>query len=346
MSSDRPARATLETVARELGLSTATVSNAYNRPDQLSAATRQRVLEAAARLGYPGPHPVAATLRRGRIGALAWVFEDPISYVLHDPAAVAFLRGLGEGCEEAGVALTLVPGAGPDADPLRTALADGFVWDSDLDGGARLEALAAGGRPLVIVDGPPRTGAGHVGIDDHEGARLAAGHLLGLGHRRIAVVALRAAPGVDGPLTGEPAYRTTRRRLDGYRAAGLDPGAEVWACAENTPEAGARAAGALLDRDDPALRPTAILAMSDQLALGVMAAAATRRIRVPAGLSVVGFDDIPEAAGAGLTTIHQPHQAKGATAARLLLDPAGVAGQAIQLPVQRVLRASTAPPPA
>jgi DNA-binding LacI/PurR family transcriptional regulator len=86
--------------------------------------------------------------------------------------------------------------------------------------------------------------------------------------------------------------------------------------------------------------------MSDQLALGVMAAAATRRIRVPAGLSVVGFDDIPEAAGAGLTTIHQPHQAKGAAAARLLLDPAGVAGQAIRLPVQRVLRASTAPPPA
>jgi DNA-binding LacI/PurR family transcriptional regulator len=75
-----------------------------------------------------------------------------------------------------------------------------------------------------------------------------------------------------------------------------------------------------------------------------MAAAATRGIPVPAGLSVVGFDDIPEAAAAGLTTIHQPHHAKGAAAARLLLDPAGAAGRSVQLPVQRVLRASTAPP--
>src|ERR687895_1245056 len=84
-------RATLKEVAEELGVAPSTVSNAYNRPDQLSAALRERVLEAARRLGYPGPDPLARGLRRGRAGAIGLVYDSRLSYAVRDPAAVAFL---------------------------------------------------------------------------------------------------------------------------------------------------------------------------------------------------------------------------------------------------------------
>ncbi|MEW6638437.1 MAG: LacI family DNA-binding transcriptional regulator, partial [Actinomycetota bacterium] len=87
-------RATLREVAAEVGVSLATVSNAYNRPDQLSPALRERVFEAARRLGYPGPDPKGRGLRRGRAGAVGVVYADRLSYAFADPAAVKFLEGV------------------------------------------------------------------------------------------------------------------------------------------------------------------------------------------------------------------------------------------------------------
>ena len=99
--------ATLASLAAELGVSRTTVSNAYNRPDQLSAELRRRVLDTARRPGYPGPDPVARGLRRGRTGVVGLVYDEPLSYMFTDPAAVAFLGGLtAVGLAEAGVELT------------------------------------------------------------------------------------------------------------------------------------------------------------------------------------------------------------------------------------------------
>jgi len=146
----------------------------------------------------------------------------------------------------------------------------------------------------------------------------------------------------------EAGYGVIRDRLLGYRdaveAAGID-----WAAVpveERRPygqEAGRRAAAALLDRPD---RPTGLLAMSDELALGAMRAAEELGIAVPAELSVVGFDDTPPAALArpALTTVHQPHHDKGVAAVQWLLDPSGKPASQV-LPVELVVRASTAPPP-
>jgi DNA-binding LacI/PurR family transcriptional regulator len=102
-------RATLQTIADELGVSRSTVSNAYSRPDQLSAELRARVLQTAERLGYGGPHPGARSLRRGRIGAIGVVLTADLSMAFTDPYAVAYLRGLAQAAEERETSLLLIP---------------------------------------------------------------------------------------------------------------------------------------------------------------------------------------------------------------------------------------------
>ncbi len=345
---DGARRATMTTVARALGVSPSTVSNAYNRPDQLSADLRARVLATAARLGYAGPDPVARTLRHGRTGAIGLVYDEPLSFSFTDPAAVLCLRGVAAACERHAVGLTLVPRLPAGApDLVGTALVDGLVLYCLPADDDRLRVARERGLPVVAVDSPRPPLAPAVTVDDRGGARAAARHLLDLGHRRVAVVAERlAADGWEGtaPRARQDAnpYDGTRERLAGYRdaweAAGLDWDAvRVEERAPYGRDAGRRAA-----RDLLADRPTAVLAMSDELALGVLDAAAARGLRVPGDLSVVGFDDTPSAAAAGLTTVAQPHLEKGAAAARLLLDLPGGAAAPPPLPTRLVVRTSTA----
>ena len=101
-------RATLASLAAELKVSRTTISNAYNRPDQLSADLRDRVLATAKRLGYAGPDPVARSLRTRKAGAVGLVLTEPLNYSFSDPAALDFVAGLAESCEEAGQGLLLV----------------------------------------------------------------------------------------------------------------------------------------------------------------------------------------------------------------------------------------------
>src|SRR5919106_5478075 len=160
---------TLATIAAELGVSRMTVSNAYNHPDQLSATLREKILETAKRLGYPGPNPLAATLSRGRVGALGLLFDDPLSDAFADPSAVLFFGGVAAVCERLRVGLVLVPGGAgspPGSDLTRVALVDGFVAYCDVPDDERRQAIEERGLPMVIVDGPVRAGFPHVGIDD------------------------------------------------------------------------------------------------------------------------------------------------------------------------------------
>src|SRR3954463_1375811 len=104
-----PTTVTLADVAAHLGVSRTTVSNAYNRPNQLSPALREKVLAAALALGYNGPDPTARGLRRGQTGSLGLVFDAPLSYAFTDPAATLFLKGMARGLEEPGAALSIIP---------------------------------------------------------------------------------------------------------------------------------------------------------------------------------------------------------------------------------------------
>jgi DNA-binding LacI/PurR family transcriptional regulator len=346
---------TLATLARELGVSKATISNAYNHPDRLSAALRRRILDTAERLGYPGPNPAAATLSRGRVGAIGVVFFDDAAYALSfaftDPAHALFLQGIADTCGRAGVGLVLV--GGQRADLVRTALVDGFICQCDVPDDERIAAGLARGVPVVIVDGQPPAGMPSVRVDDRLGASLSARHLLGLGHHRLAVLSAPLAPTGATPADLDPhrqddvRYGVVRDRLRGYRSA-VEAVGLAWssvpiaAASPYGQNAARRATNLLLDAAD---RPTGLLAMTDELALGALSAATDRGIPVPEELSIVGFDDIPAAARArpALTTVHQPHYRKGARAAQYLLERP--ATTATVLPVDLVLRESTQGPP-
>jgi DNA-binding LacI/PurR family transcriptional regulator len=348
-------RVGLRDVAQRLGVSAVTISNAFNRPDQLSPGLRERVLKAAADMGYAGPDPSARMLRTGHAGAIALYNHDPITYLLEDPVAIGFMGGVAEICQERQTGLLVLPGAatargGPTA--IDTAAVDGFILYALAEDDPGLPRVLARRQPVVAVDVGPVAGAAGVGIDDRAAAAVAAEHLLQLGHRSLAVIAMEFhADGrsglADRPRIETASFRVTRQRWQGYADAcarfGIDPATvpvyETVGNAEHGAEAGARV---LLDRGSER-RPTAILAMSDRLALGALRAAGQLGLHVPEDFSIVGFDDIPQAreVGTGLTTIRQPSREKGRVAAKLLLDGRTAGGEMILLPTELVRRGST-----
>ncbi|MFI5955398.1 LacI family DNA-binding transcriptional regulator [Cryptosporangium sp. NPDC051539] len=353
----RPPRrtATLASLAAELGVSRTTVSNAYNRPDQLSPQLRQRVLEAAKRLGYPGPDPLARSLRTRRAGAIGLLLTEALSYAFRDPAAVEFLEGLARECEDAKTGLLLVPavpGAGTDPALAAAAAVDGFIVYSLPNGDPHLDAALARPVPTVIVDEPLNAvGADYVGIDDRAAAAKAGAHLAELGHRKIGIICSRISyeRGPGGQVTPErqqsSPYDVVRLRLDGlFDGLQLDRDeVPVWECWENTLDSAAGAAKEMLDAY-PDL--TAVACTTDVLALGTIQAARAIGRDVPSDLSVTGFDDIPDAGAHGLTTVHQSHAEKGRAAWRLLSrdDRDEVPTQRATIPTELRIRETTAGP--
>ena len=339
MSEGRP---TLDTVATAAGVSRMTVSNAYNRPDQLSAATRERILAAAAELGYAGPDPTAASLRQRRTGTVGVVLTHSLPYAFTDPGMVSILHGLSTELSEAGLALLLLPeSANGDGSAVRHAMVDAFVLCSL--GPEDPAALAVTGRkvPLVTVGSPRLPKIPTVTVDNKAGAALAAIHLQSLGHSRFAII----TDGDGGQV--RPFYRSVR--TSGFVEAlhGIDAGSiEMVKASENSRAAGRTAVAELLARPAPE-RPTAIFAITDILALGVMDAAAAAGVPVPGELSVVGFDDIADASTSTppLTTVHQDLFEQGRAAARLVLRQ--LAGETVRAPrfgTELAVRGSTGRP--
>lgn len=351
-------KVTLKDIAQALGVATSTVSNAYNRPDQLSPELREQIFETARRLGYSGPDPMARGLRRGRVGAIGVVYPDRLSYAFTDPVAPLFIQGIALEAEQAGYGLLLV-GSTPQEDSTlaATASVDGFVVQCFADGDPLYQTVIGRRLPSVLVDNFSDTpDLPWVTVDDVGGARAAAEHLIALGHRRLGIASLELTrQSVSGILTLEQqaraSYGPTRARLQGYRAAVEAAGLSwerdvvVYECSENTLEEGRRAAVVLLSQSP---RPTAILAMSDQLALGVLEHAARQGIAVPTGLSVVGFDDAPMAAQTtpSLTTVRQDHVEKGRRAGQMLLAllEGSPALEPVVLPTRLIVRESSGPP--
>jgi DNA-binding LacI/PurR family transcriptional regulator len=147
--------ATLAAVAARVGVSRTTVSNAYNRPDQLSSELRNRILAAAAELGYSGPDPVARSLRTRQADAVGLIFAERLGYAFRDPGAVEFLHGLGEACTERGRSLLMVPaGQSAQVATVLRAAVDGFVLSSVAAADPLLAAVLSRPQPAVIVDSP------------------------------------------------------------------------------------------------------------------------------------------------------------------------------------------------
>ena len=335
------AKVTLQSIADRVGVSRMTVSNAFSRPDQLSAELRERILSTADELGYVGPDPAARALARGRTGSVGLLIKGSLSEAFEDAVSAAFLASVSDALAERGLALTLLPAASDERFvPARDVAVDGalvYVCDPTSPDIAWLERRRV---PLVVVDHNAIDGVASVNVDDRGGARLAAQHLVDLGHRRVGIVTLDADP--------DPGNYPARERMLGWRdalePAGIDP--LVVATPYSPPEAAYDVARSLLDRPD---RPTGVVCFSDAFALATVRAAESLGLGVPEDLSVVGFDDSVLAAGSRppLTTVHQDVGAKGRAAVAAITEVLADAHPGpVLLETSLVVRASTAAPPA
>lgn len=183
-------------MAAELKVSRTTVSNAFNRPDQLSRELRERVLATAKQLGYV-PDPVARSLRTRKAGAVGLVMTEALTYSFSDPAARDFVAGVAQSCEELGQGLLLVA-VGPSRSledgtaAVLGAGVDGFVLYSVGDDDPYLQVVLRRRLPVVVVEQPKNlSGVSRVGIDDRAAMRELAGYVLGLGHREIGLLTMR-----------------------------------------------------------------------------------------------------------------------------------------------------------
>ncbi|MBC3760343.1 LacI family DNA-binding transcriptional regulator [Quadrisphaera oryzae] len=364
-TSGRRARPTLKQVAARAGVSTSTASLAFSGDARVAPATRQRVAAAATELGYAGPDPLARSLRRGRSRVVGVVVGDRLGYAFADPLAVVQLDALADEVGALGAGLLLIGGV--EDDPARLAVVEQTPLDAVVfatcggDDDPALDLLLRRRVPVVGVEGPYRDGVHLVDLDNRGAARQVAQHLDGLGHAAAAVVALPWGPHrrrgwLEGSRRGSRGYNDAWERLAGtedvLRGAGA-PALPAWEAATNSREEGEAAARALLCDDGGALlpahrRPTAVVAQSDLLAVGVVQAARALGLGVPGDLSVTGYDGVetPWLGEDRLTTVRQPAAERGRRAGQMVADLlSGGTPDPVQLPVELVVGTTTGPAP-
>lgn len=346
-------RGTLASIAAELGVSRTTVSNAYNRPDQLSDSLREKILATAERLGYPGPDPMARGLRMRRVGAVGVLFTENLSFAFDDPASVDFMAGLSEQLGERGNSMLVIPassqsegdGQERDRNLIRQAVVDGFVVYSVADDDPFLQSVRDRGLPTVICDQPADClDLPYVGIDDREAIKPAVQHLLSLGHTKFGIITARLSrePN-DGPVSLERLsgahHQLQKARVEGVlevlEAQGIEPcSVPIIERHINDRENNIDAAREMLEAHPEV---TAVICTTDTLALGVMAHARSNGIEVPAQLSVTGFDGIEVAQMVGLTTVIQPNRDKGREVGRMLAELIADGAESVDKPPRSIL---------
>lgn len=342
MSSDTDIRK----VALEARVSIATVSRVLNNPSRVSATTRERVLEAAARLGYR-PNLLGQRLRKGRAETIGVVIPAPPGRFA-DSFFLELLAGLGEGLSEVGLDL-LVSTSPPGPQELshyerlvEGRRVDGLVIARTRRQDERIAYLLKRQVPFVahgrsdLIDEP----FPYLDIDGEQGLHIATQHLIHLGHRHLAYI-------------GAPhELNFAQHRLAGYRRAleeaGLPLRREWMLEGDLSEESGYRLTQALLALPQP---PTALLCANDLMALGALWALREQELRAGREISVIGYDDLPQAhyTDPPLSTLHQPFRKMGRRLVEMLLARLGGTAaeelQEIWVP-ELVLRGSDGPPQA
>ncbi|WP_256750760.1 LacI family DNA-binding transcriptional regulator [Mesorhizobium sp. Mes31] len=349
----RPVR--LADIAKAAGVSHGTASNVFARPEIVREEVRERVKAAAEAMGYGGPDPKGRLLRAGKVNAIGVATGEPLSYFFDDPFARVMMASISQACDATGAGISLVSAANSEqlAWNIQSALVDGFIVFC-MEGDSRLVQLARERKlPFVALDldSDDQTVAA-IGIDNIAGAGLAARHLAELRHRRFAVLALPCADAGFGPTTQAQVemalYSGTRDRLRGYFAelSSFDIDVSLVPIYETVNDEKSVWAGLdhIFGGAEP---PTAILAMSDRIALHALDWLRQHDIAVPGDVSIVGFDGVPEGAISEppLTTVAQPIAEMGRRAVKAILENDGSLSRQL-LPVDLVVRASSGPPPA
>ncbi|MFT4228743.1 MAG: LacI family DNA-binding transcriptional regulator [Microbacterium sp.] len=330
--------ASVRDVARAAGVSVGTVSNVLNKPDRVAPDTVARVQAAIERLGFVR-NEAARQLRAGRSSTIGIIVLD-----LGNPFFTELARGAEERAREAGLSV-LVAHSSDDPDRERASLdlfeeqrAFGVLLTPVAEDAARLRRMRDRGIPTVLVDAKAADPTfSSVAVDDLEGGRLAAAHLLALGRRRLVFAGGPATlPQVADRLDG------ARRAVAAHRGATL----EHLDTPALTVEEGRRLGHRIAERE-PAQRPDAIFAANDLVALGVLQTfVMAGGIRVPEEIALIGYDDIDFAAAAvvPLSSVRQPARLIGSTAVDLLsAQPSSPdSGRHLLFRPELVVRASTA----
>ena len=334
--------ATIRDVARLAGVGVGTASRVINNSPQVSSGTRASVLAAMAQLDFT-PSPVARRLALGKTLAIAAIVP-----FFTRPSPVERLRGIESLVVGSGYDLNVYNVETPERrdfllqDLLRPERADGILILSMSPRDADVDRLASSTVPIVLIDAncPALPMLNRVVGDDRAGGFAATQHLIDLGHRRIGII--------TDPLEDAFNFTSNRDRYAGYLAAlaeaGLPFTAKYHAYGQHGRAEARRLAAAMLAAFE---RPTAIFAVSDTQALGVLEAARDLQLAVPGDLSVVGFDDIEIAEYLGLTTIRQQLFESGRRGMELLLGRLkGLPHDPVceVLPSEVIVRGTTAPP--
>jgi LacI family transcriptional regulator len=330
-------------VAARAGVSVATVSNVFNRPEVVAADTRLRVERAIAALGYVR-NESARQLRSGQSRSIGLIVPD-----IANPFFTDVTRGVEDATSAAG-AMVIVCNSDDDLDKedrYVTLLAEQRVQgvllvpvSGSLAATARLRDR---GIPVVLLDSIGTVDdISSVSVNDMAGGRIAVAHLLALGHRKVAFL----GAGHEAPQAVD--------RTAGARQAMLDAGRSpdelrLMPAHSLNVDGGVRAAAQLLTQT-PRVRPTAVACVNDLLALGLLHELLRNGVRVPDDIGIVGYDDIgfAEAAAVPLTSVRQPRQHLGRCAAELLLRECATASQRHEQVVfepELVVRASSSRPP-
>ncbi|MBN9307986.1 LacI family DNA-binding transcriptional regulator [Devosia sp.] len=342
----------LSDVAKAAGVSQGTASNVFSRPGLVRAEVRERVRETARQLGYAGPDPRGRLLRAGKSNAIGVATAEPLAYFFDDPFARELMRGISELCDARGAGLALVSARSEErlSWNIQSALVDGFVLLCIENGEKMIELTRERQLPFVALAlGKPDDSISAIGVDDYAGAQMAARHLARLGHRRYGILALEFDDFSEGPVDAariaRATYSTSRDRARGYLEElalhGVSRESVPIYETRGTAESVARGLDHLLAGE----RPTAILCMSDRVAMLAIEELARRGLRVPADISIVGFDGVPEAARftPHLTTVAQPIAEIGRRAVRAILDGDGEIHREV-LPLELIVRQSSAAP--
>jgi len=332
-------RVTIIDVAREANVSFATVSRVVNGKGYVSAQTRERVMQAMTRIGYT-VNRQARVLAGGRTQVIGLLVPDlDTSYIGE------ILKGIDEELAAASYDLMLYTThqrktrESVYVNSLLNGMTDGLLMVLPMAPEAYVDSIRRRGFPFILIDheGLDRQGPS-VGATNREGAKQAIHHLVALGHTRIGII------------TGNMEMDCARERLagchDALAEAGIAPAPELVRAGDFHRALAYQLTQELLRLPDP---PTAIFAANDVSAFGVMDAVRNTGLRIPDDLSVVGFDDIPDARWTQppLTTVIQPMREMGRRATRMLLESIAdpeAPQERIELPTELVVRSTTAPP--
>jgi len=345
--------ARLADVAKAAGVSQGTVSNVFNRPALVRDEVREHVHTVAKQLGYAGPDLKGRLLRAGKFNAIGVATVEPLSHFFADPFTRTLMQGMSAACDNAGAGLSLVSAHNDEklAWNIESALVDGFVLLCIEEGERLVKLTRARHLPFVALAlGKADETVSTVVTDDYAGSRFVAEHLCGLGHRQFAVLALdfdgRHVGWVSEAESQASSRPTSRDRVRGYFDVLRDHGVDtsevpIW---ETQLQDDATIAGLEAIFAQPQ-RPTALLCMSDRVALVALEWLASKGLSVPGDVSVVGYDGVPEAATSSppLTTVTQPIVEIGRRAVEIILGGSDQVQREV-LGVELTVRHSTAPP--